>query len=81
MIGEGHVVAPHIELPFAQTEHSAQHVSRVNSYPHVDVEAGSLADKPTWTRRYSLKMYFHAAHADISLNMLAPRIPILHISC
>lgn len=46
MIGQGHVVAPHIELPFPQTEHSAQHVPRVNSYPHVDVKAGGLADKP-----------------------------------
>lgn len=46
VISQGHVVAPHVELPFPQTEHPAQHVPRVNSYPHVHIKAGGLADKP-----------------------------------
>ncbi len=43
MIRYGHVIAPHVVLPLAQAEHSAQDFARVHADAHVHVDAGRLA--------------------------------------
>lgn len=45
VIGECDVIAPHIELPLPESEHSTEHVPSMDPYPHVHVEAGRLADE------------------------------------
>lgn len=71
VIGQGHVVAPHVKLPFPQTEYSAQHVPCVNSYPHVDVKASGLADKPTCDE----------IQFESTLLLLSGHLSLLHFRC
>lgn len=46
MVGEGDVVAPHVELPLSQAQDAAKHVSGVDADPHVHVESGGFPDEP-----------------------------------
>ena len=43
VIGDGHIVAPHIVLPLAQAQHTAEHLARVHANSHVNVYARRLA--------------------------------------
>lgn len=45
MVGQRHVVTPHVELPFSQSKYAAQHVPGVYADPHVHVESCSFADE------------------------------------
>lgn len=42
VIGQGHIVGPHIELPLAQPQHAAKHASSVNAHAHVQYDIGGL---------------------------------------
>jgi hypothetical protein len=46
VVGEGDVVAPHVELPLSQAQDAAKHVSGVDADPHVHVESGGFPDEP-----------------------------------
>ena len=43
VIGEGHVIAPHVILPFAQSQNAAQHFARVNANAHVYIYTGRFS--------------------------------------
>ena len=43
-VGGGHVVAPHVVLPFLETNHTAQHVASVNTDPHVHLHPRGRPD-------------------------------------
>jgi hypothetical protein len=45
VVGQGDIVGPDVELPLAQSQHAAQHVARVNSNSHVNVEASRFTNK------------------------------------
>lgn len=47
VVGQSHIVAPHVELPLAQTQHTTQYIARVDSYPHIHVKASGFPYKPT----------------------------------
>lgn len=42
VIGQRHIVGPHIELPLAQPQHAAEHASGVNAHAHVQNDIGGL---------------------------------------
>lgn len=42
MVCQGHVITPNVELPFPQSQYTAQHVASVDADPHVHIEAGCL---------------------------------------
>lgn len=46
VIGQRHIIRPHIELPLAQTQNAAQHPSRMDADTHVQVDIGGLDDGP-----------------------------------
>jgi len=72
MVRQGHIIAPDVELPLPQTEHPAQHVPRVNAYPHIDVEAGGLADESM--QRYASEIALPYFHVRISLAFSPSRV-------
>lgn len=43
VVGGGDVIGPDVELPFAQAQNAAEHVSRVDANAHVDGHVGSRA--------------------------------------
>ena len=43
-VSSGDVITPHIILPLLQTNHSAQHIPSVDTYPHVHLHPGQLSD-------------------------------------
>ena len=45
-VGQGHVVAPDVELPLPESDDPAEDVSGVNADPHVDVGVGHLSHVP-----------------------------------
>lgn len=45
VVGQRHVVAPHVELPFPQSQYATQHVSGVYADPHVHVEPCGFSDE------------------------------------
>lgn len=45
MIGQRHIVAPDVKLPFTQTQDATQHISRVNSDSHVNIETCRFPDE------------------------------------
>ena len=50
-VGQGHVVAPDVELPLPESDDPAEDVSGVNADPHVHVGVGHLTDSPVEKRR------------------------------
>lgn len=46
VIGQRHVVAPHVELPLPQAQDAAQNVSGVYADAHVHVEPGCFPHEP-----------------------------------
>lgn len=68
VVGQRHVVAPHVELPLAQAQHAAQHVAGVNADAHVHIEAGRLANKPAKPNKTHIKKNTHTHHKYIDAS-------------
>lgn len=49
MVGQCHVVAPNVKLPFPQAQHAAQYVSGVYADPHVHVKSCRFSDESLHT--------------------------------
>lgn len=47
VVRQSHVVTPDIELPLAQAEDTAQHVSCVNSYSHIHIKSRGFSNEST----------------------------------
>lgn len=47
LVGERHIVRPHIKLPFSQAKHTAQYVTSVDANSHVDITPSRLPHKST----------------------------------
>lgn len=45
VICQSDIVAPHVELPFAQSQHSAQDIAGMDADSHVHVESCRLTDE------------------------------------
>lgn len=45
MVRQGDIVAPHVELPLAQPQHTAQDIAGVDADSHVHVESGRFPDE------------------------------------
>lgn len=58
VVGQRHVVRPHVVLPFLQTDHAAEHVARVNADAHADVDLRGLL-QVTAEERESVKTGLH----------------------
>lgn len=59
MVGQRHVIAPHIELPFTQAQYAAQHVPRMDADAHVHIKTGRLTNESALPRTNRL------GHRDI----------------
>lgn len=46
VIGQRHVVRPHVVLPLAEADHAAQDVAGVDADAHVDVDSGGVSNLP-----------------------------------
>ena len=46
MISKSDIIAPNIELPLAEAEHSTQYITSVYTDTHVHVEACRFSDEP-----------------------------------
>lgn len=44
MVGQRHVVRPHVVLPLAKADHAAQDVAGMDADTHVDVDSGGVPD-------------------------------------
>lgn len=44
VVGQRHVVRPHIVLPLAEADHAAQDVAGMDADTHVDVDSGGVPD-------------------------------------
>lgn len=42
VIGQGHIVWPHVELPLAKAQDPAEHTARVDAHAHVQDDVGGL---------------------------------------
>lgn len=53
VIGQSHVMWPHIVLPFLESNYAAEHVARMHSDTHVNVNVCGISHLPVTTRRIS----------------------------
>lgn len=44
MVGQRHVVRPHVVLPLAKADHAAQDVAGMDADTHVDVDSSCVPD-------------------------------------
>lgn len=77
VIGQGHVVAPNIELPFPQAEHPAMYPTRVDPHSHIHVHGHYLAYQSAQhihTRTHT-HTYIHGCAGQVLFSCPTPHTP------
>ena len=52
IVGSGHVITPHIILPFLKTNNTAENIARMNPNPHVSIHTGHLSQPSALSCQY-----------------------------